>query len=428
MDVRLRIAARWALVLVVFSATSFLLFALLMGLMLWPDRPLVVVSTALGIAPRATIEAAHRLNLFLAILIWVVPTTGAIGFALHKSQRNALSVALPISVLFFATVCFFLDGRDHSGSMKSVAITAAVIVLSGLAFSFASSKFSRFLTPANFLALLLLFSPSMWALSHKTVSLPQPKQLWSATLQQEQWQSMNTASEYAATRQVAFAGDRVIAVFNSGFALSQPSKDKWPLSNYQLVSLDLKTGAKRNEITFPGRWGSMPYIYATHDDLISVQSNPPHILNPDLTSAANPTNVTLANASAIQRLPGCGTSCDDPTSALTDSTFVQLQQKEFQVLDDRGHILNRGDLVEWGRFAGASADGHRFAIQSSYTEGDPDFVVYEYFTIYDAATGKALATVHIKDLPDRESWSAFSPDGRYFVAGNPNKLTMYELP
>ena len=83
---------------------------------------------------------------------------------------------------------------------------------------------------------------------------------------------------------------------------------------------------------------------------------------------------------------------------------------------------------ERGTFAGASADGRRFAIDSSYTEGDPDFVVYEYFTVYDAETGKALAMVHTKDFPARQSWSAFSSNGRYFAAGNPNKLTMYELP
>ena len=71
---------------------------------------------------------------------------------------------------------------------------------------------------------------------------------------------MNTGSEYAATRQLAFAGDRVIAVFNAGFEPSQPSKDKWPVSTCRLISVDIKTGAKLKEITIAGRWGSMPYI------------------------------------------------------------------------------------------------------------------------------------------------------------------------
>jgi hypothetical protein len=235
---------------------------------------------------------------------------------------------------------------------------------------------------------------------------------------------MNTGSEYAATRQVAFAADRVIVVFNAGFAPSQPPKDKWPVSTYQLVSLEVKTGAKRNQITFPGRWGAMPYIYPMRGDLISVQSSPPRSLNAELMPVSEATGA----ATAPPQQQECGASCQPPTYALTEKTVLQLQQRHFQVRDSTGQVLSRGNLVEWGSFAGASADGQRFAIQSSYTEGDPDFVVYEYFTIYRVATGKALATIHIEDLPARQSWSAFSPDGRYFVAGNPNKLAMYELP
>jgi hypothetical protein len=428
MDARLQAAARWVLVLVTFSMTSLVFFILLMGLMLWPDRSLVAAFTAFDIAPRATIEAAHRFDLLLAILIWVVPSTSAVGFATRQSQRKALRLALSISVLLFATLCFFLDRRDHSPWMESVAVIAAVIVLSGLVFSFSRSDFSRSLTFANLIAVMLIFGPSLRALSRRTGAAPQPKQLWSATLQREPWQSMNTGSQYAATRQVAFAGDRVIAVFDAGFAPSQPPKDKSPVSTYQLMSLDLKTGAERNEITFPGRWGAMPYIYTTRGGLISVQSSPPRTLNPDLTPATDSTGTSSVERTTTQKQQGCGASCDPPTYALTNNAVLQLQQKRFLVLDSTGHALSRGNLVEWGRFAGASADGRRFAVQSSYTEGDPDFVVYEYFTIYDTAIGNVLATIYIKDLPDRQSWSAFSPDGRYFVAGNPNKLTMYELP
>lgn len=84
-------------------------------------------------------------------------------------------------------------------------------------------------------------------------------------------------------------------------------------------------------------------------------------------------------------------------------------------------------MVEWGTFAGASGDGRRFAVQSSYTEGDPNFAVYEYFTIYDSVAGKALALVYTKDFPARQSWSGFSSTGRYFAAGSPNRFSMYEL-
>jgi hypothetical protein len=309
--------------------------------------------------------------------------------------------------------------------MESSAATAAVIVLCALILSFLRLKTSRYLMIANLSAILLLFASSLVALSHRTGAAPQPKQLWSTTLQQEQWQSMNTGSEYAATRQVAFAGDRVIAVFDAGFASSQPPKDKWPVSTYQLISLDVKTGAKHNEIAFTGRWGTMPYIYPTQSGLINVQSDPPRTLNADLSPSTDPTRTASANS---RKQPECGAACSPPTYALAKDTFVQLQPKHFQVIDQKGHVLSGGNLVEWGSFAGASIDGCRFAVESSYTEGDPNFVVYEYFTIYDSASGNAIATVHINNLPDRQSWSAFSPDGHYFVAGNPNKLTLYELP
>jgi hypothetical protein len=58
MDARLKLTARWFLVLVTLSETSLMRFILLMGLMLWPDRSLVATFTAIGITPRATIETA----------------------------------------------------------------------------------------------------------------------------------------------------------------------------------------------------------------------------------------------------------------------------------------------------------------------------------------------------------------------------------
>ena len=428
MDVRLKAAARWGLVLVTLAITTFAVFILLMGLMTWPDRSLVAALTALGIAPRATIDGVHRLDFFIAILIWVVPSACAIGFAARLSQRGTLRVALSISVILFATLCFFLDRRDDSVFMKGFAVIAAVIVLIAFIVSFFKSNFSRLLAIANLVAVSLLFGPLAIAMSRRTNTAPQPKRLWSSTLQQDQWQSMNTGSGYAATRQVAFAGDRVIVVFDAGFAPSQPAKDKWPVSTYRLISLDLKTGAKLKEISIAGRWGSMPYIYPTQDGFIDVQSNPQRTLNPDLVPVSDASGTAPANRTTTrERLECGGANCDPPTYVL-GKNVIQLRQKRFQVVDSTGHVLSGGNLVDWGAFAGASADGRRFAIQSSYTEGDPDFVVYEYFTIYDAANGNVLSTIHMKDLPARQSWSAFSPDARYFVAGNPNKLTMYELP
>jgi hypothetical protein len=50
--------------------------------------------------------------------------------------------------------------------------------------------------------------------------------------------------------------------------------------------------------------------------------------------------------------------------------------------------------------AGASRDGSRFALESSEGEGDPSFLLYERFTIYDGNTANALAMVSITYLPE----------------------------
>src|ERR1700722_1910735 len=97
MDARLKVAARWVLVLVALSATSLMLFIFLMGLMFWPDRSVAATFTVIGIAPRAAIETAHQFDFLLATLFWVVPSAPALGFAARKPQRSALSLGLSIS-------------------------------------------------------------------------------------------------------------------------------------------------------------------------------------------------------------------------------------------------------------------------------------------------------------------------------------------
>lgn len=107
MSRRLDIAARWGLVLATLATTTFAVFILLMGFILWPDRSLVAALTAFNFAPHATIQVVHLFDFFLAILIWIVPSTSAIAFAMRKPQRSAFDLAVSISILLFAIDCFF---------------------------------------------------------------------------------------------------------------------------------------------------------------------------------------------------------------------------------------------------------------------------------------------------------------------------------
>jgi hypothetical protein len=72
----------------------------------------------------------------------------------------------------------------------------------------------------------------------------QPQKVWSVVLQPKTWQAMNTGSEYGATRQLIFAGDRVVVVFDAGMA---PYQGNQPMSTYRLLSLDQATGVIKDQ-------------------------------------------------------------------------------------------------------------------------------------------------------------------------------------
>ena len=279
----------------------------------------------------------------------------------------------------------------------------------------------------NLAALLFLFIPSAIAFIRSPSFPPEPARMWRSVLQPGDWyqDAMNTGSEYAATRQIAFTGDRVVVVFDAGQA---PYQGRQPMSNYRIVSVDARTGTKTSEIDFVGHWGSIPYIYAAQDGHIDMQSDPPRVLNPDLTNAlavASAARDELRVVAARQESP----NAFDPTRwKLGGQRTLRIEGDEFRVLDRAGNTVTKGKMVESGVYAGASQDGTRFAIESRYGEGDPMFLVYEYFTIYSSDSGVAVASIWVRDLPAHQSWSALSPDGRYFIAGKPGDLRMYSVP
>lgn len=422
MNAPIKPVARWLLVVIALTASTFILFVSLMGMMIWPDRSVATALLAMGVAPSAAIEALHSLDFFAAILIWVVPPTCAIAFATHNKQRRALGIALSIATLLSSGVFFAIGKHKSDVEAQWASALAGLVVLSAFGLLFTKLKFPRTTAWANPLAVLLLFLPSAFGLVRRTGAPPEAKQLWSTVLQPESWwqDSMNTGSEFASTRQVVFAADRVVAVFDAGSAGYQ---GKQPMSTYRVVSIEERTGIIRNGISFTRNWGAMPYIYRNGTTQIRVESNPSRVLNPDLTPVTDPKPLPALTSEQA------GTGIFDPERhSLSSDRTVVMKQKQFQIRDTSGNAVSNGNLVAWGNFGGSSANGQRFAVESSYAEGDPDFVVYEYFTIYDSSSGEAVATIHMKELPKLQSWSAFSPDGHYFAAGNPSKLTLYAVP
>ena len=346
---------------------------------------------------------------------------------------------------------------------------------------------------ANVLAFMLLTVPCWVAMAQSARALRRAKKIWSVVLSSGTWEAMNTSSGFGATRQLVFAGDRILAVFDAGL---QSYEGNQPMTRYKLVSLDLKTGEVRNSKEFAGRWGAMPYLFAASDGHAILETTSLTKLNPDLSEAGPVLALDRGSANlmspdgstmAWETFPGTvllDSSSLKPVGRLTQASALTAvrgkavltdnihwiddfpTESSFVTMIDEGgqHLLFHGDcgsrpeflsearvmLVSCGKikimdiqgkplaegapdgspaaFAGVSQNGRRFALEYSGERGDPSYLLYEYFIVYDSQTAAAVAKISMTDLPARQSWSAFSPDGAYFAAGSPKRLSLFRLP
>jgi hypothetical protein len=119
--------------------------------------------------------------------------------------------------------------------------------------------------------------------------------------------------------------------------------------------------------------------------------------------------------------------CGFPAKFLNNETVMWVGCGKVRTINIWGTALKEAEISGPARFAGVSQNGERFALEFFDERGDPSVLLYEYFTVYETVTLHPVATVRISEMPERQSWSAFSPDGRYFAAGNPNNLSLYDL-
>jgi hypothetical protein len=119
--------------------------------------------------------------------------------------------------------------------------------------------------------------------------------------------------------------------------------------------------------------------------------------------------------------------CGGRPQFLTDALVLEPGCKNPLIIDMRGNIVKslpvKGDIS----FAGISQDGKRFALQVA-SFSNLHSITRERFVIYSVETWEPIAEVTPDELPEEQSWTAFSPDGSMFVVGSPAKLILYHLP
>jgi hypothetical protein len=129
------------------------------------------------------------------------------------------------------------------------------------------------------------------------------------------------------------------------------------------------------------------------------------------------------------RLVHSADDCGGRPEFLTREKVLVIGCSKISVVDVQGRLLRETPSYEGsGTFAGVSQNGARFALQYVAARGDPQILLYDRFVIYDTESLMPVSMVRISDLPGLHSWSAFSADGHFFVAGKPAKLGLYELP
>ncbi len=425
MNVRLDSVLRWLLTLPIAMASS-VIAAVAMEFSIFPDRMVLAWFSQSRVPPALILRLLHLVCATAVILLWSLPPAWAIGFALRRRASVSLRWGISIAMLAVVVLSWFFSSDLRPWS-RWITVTSGAIVIGGIVAAFTSYR--RYLPQlvGSIIAILLLFVPSLSALIQHTEYPSTARKVWSVVLQRQTWQAMNTGSEYAATRQVVFAGDRIVVVFDAGSASYEGNT---PMSHYRVISLDRETGQTKNEQDFIGRWGSMPYLYATADERIDVQSNPPRRLNPDLTPANEPPTIdTLKSSPRPSENVKTEGKCSSSPVILTSERTLYTECRTLEIVDRNGKIVAQQQAVDgYGRVAAVSQDGSRFALESYAEEGDPSRMLYERFGIYNGITAAPIAMIPITDLPERESWSAFSVDGRYFVVGNPNRLSLYQLP
>jgi len=112
--------------------------------------------------------------------------------------------------------------------------------------------------------------------------------------------------------------------------------------------------------------------------------------------------------------------CGGRPQFLTNDRVLTASCKIARVFDTQGNILKTMTFPEPVAFAAVSQNGSRFALQLAGKR--------ERFIVYAVETVSPVAELVTDQPPQRQSWTALSPDGKMIIVGSPAKLTLYGLP
>lgn len=486
-----RTVGRWLLVPPVFLVGSFglavgMMFSILLdqGCLQWAER------LKLNLQPYLLLNLLDVILFFLVLALWTVPTAFAIGFALRTGKTARLQWGLSVALLL--TIVFkWVTKRSEFPLLGIATVVAIACLVAGIVLSFRLQHRVRTHLLANAAAFTVLLSPCFVGFAEASKQPPNAKRLWSSVLQKDTWQAMNTGSEFGAARQVVVVGDRVVAVFDAGYPeyVDKQPMSKYRLVSIEIKTGEIKNSREffgpwgampwlfatnDGHVIFeqgslkslnPDLTDAGPQLKIDHGRVGQISSDgatlawetfPGTVLLDSRTltpvgkplSESSPNSVSatavLTYATRWNEYPKDRTFvgfADDHglrllfhgdcgiANFLNNNTVVMVGCGKISLLDSKGAILKESVTSRGpARLTSISQDGKRFALEFSDEKGDPSVLLYEYFLVFDAETLRPVATVRISDLPERQSWSAFSADGRYFAAGNPNDLSLYQLP
>jgi hypothetical protein len=483
---------RWSLVPPAFALGLIAAIYLVFALSILFEQSLLGWSQGLGLAPGPALGLFGFVFVFLALAIWTTATAFAVGYALRANGLSCFLWGLTFASLLAAGYVWAVHPSDLAKLSHLASVIAGVISILGVAASFRFSHRRRIHAASNLVALLTLGLPCLVAFAVFPKLPPKAPRLWSTVLQKGTGQAMNTGSPYASTRQVVVSGGRVLAIFDSGFSYYEDKKPMsayrlvsidaktgqirnslelfghWGAMPYLYATNDghviLEQGSLKS--LNPDLTDAGPHLTVDHGRIVDMspdgttlawETDPgttlldSHTLAPTgkRLSESSPASVApvavlttntfwyrdfpndkefigLANEQGLRLL--FHGNCLGPPHFISDESILLAGCGKIRVINTEGKLLREAAFGGYASFAGASQDGRRFALQFSDERGDPSEVLYEYFVVYDASTLRPRATIPISDLPERQSWSAFSADGLYFAAGNPNNLSLYQLP